>query len=223
MPIWRFTAVRSALPALTVLAVFSGCAHEVDTRSFDERVLEQLPAVFPEHQDSFRRVQRPDYGFGFYAGERAEGGPVTIVQCRETVVLSLVVDERPSSLLQVGRCPEHATRIVELVQATPAHLAAALKDVDYEAYEAIDLRSIVDLSYRRTSLPGGGSLHYFPVILEGHGELFFPTVVRLGEDRAIVAQATIHELCFNPDERIRRLPYCSDTRNRLSELIRRLE
>jgi hypothetical protein len=234
-------AAWCAWVALAALAVASaGCAHddraprEGAGRPFEVRVIEEIRTIFPDVPDLFRVEHRPDTGFVLY-GDDPDDLPV--IDCRETVFVSLIWDGQPKGNVMVGRCPEHAARLGELTRLAPAASRAALdrlrryddedKDEDEDEDEVeVRMRMLATIARLygpgQTSLPGGGTLHYFPLILEGHGVWIAPTVVLLDGRQAIVVQALITELCHSTlDERSRRLRLCTDTRNGLVELARR--
>ena len=227
----RVTAVRSALVALAALAFAAGgCARDArapegdSTRPFEIRVAEAIRAIFPEDPGLFRLGHRPDTGFVLYGED--PGDPLVEVECRDAVLLSLVQDGRPRGNIEVGRCPEHAARLRELTPLAPAGFETALAALRPTLDEGrVHELAAIAQAYGpgRTALPDGGTLAYFPVILEVHGVWIAPTVVLLEDRQAIVVQAMIDDLCrFRPDEGSRRLRLCSDTRNGLTELARRL-
>jgi hypothetical protein len=233
------TAVRPALVVLAVLAVTTvGCVRDVgaprgdSTRPFEVRVIDEIRAIFPDDPDLFRVEHRPDTDFVFYGDDPDH--PLVALPCRETVFLSLIWSGQPKGHVTVARCPEHAARLGELTRLAPAASRAALdrlrryvdeaEDEDEVKVHMVRMLAIAGLyGPGQTSLPGGETLHYFLLILEVHGVWIGPTLVLLDGRQAIVVQALITELCHVPlDERSGRLRLCTDTRNGLAELARRL-
>jgi hypothetical protein len=195
---------------------------ESTTRSFEVRVLEETRAVFADGAD-FKRARPHEEGFGFYSDDPSD--PLAgLIECRETVTLSIALDGRERGTMTVGRCPEHAARLARLMAATPAGLQETQnllrQNLDEEEWREIEQ---IGLSYSRTPLPGGGTLHYFPIVGFAHGLFVIRTVVLVDGGPPVVVQAVIATLCHvNTDERSRALRLCTDTRNGLSELARRL-
>jgi hypothetical protein len=68
-------------------------------------------------------------------------------------------------------------------------------------------------------LPGGAELHYFAVILVGHGVIGVPTAVLLTGTQAVVVQAEAMQLCGEGNNPF---PLCADPKGTLSAIAQRL-
>ncbi len=211
-------ARAAMLVAAIVVVGASGCARGVrrdDGAAFEARVLREIAAVFPGDPGLFRVAHPPETAVGFYGDTLEEAA----VQCRLAVTLDIVQGGRQRGSMVVARCPEHLAGLRERLRRVPDGIRAALEDEDVKDFieEAKVLEA--DLTYQQTTLRDGASLHYFPLIMPVHGIHIVPTVVLLDGDRAVVVQALMTGVC---DAERSPLPLCTQTRDRLSDLARRL-
>ena len=84
----------------------------------------------------------------------------------------------------------------------------------------LDKRRAMGWYRERSALPGGGELHYLPVIAVGHGIAVLPTVVLLTGTQAVIVQAEATQLCGVDGGN--RFPLCADAKGTLSAIAQRL-
>ena len=132
----------------------------------------------------------------------------------------ILAQANDAGTLVVSACPEHATRLRTLAVAGARRFDTTLAEITKGApgIPRDRLRAIGWYS-ERASMPGGGELYYFPVLLVGHGVIAIPTVVLFKDAQAVVAQSEATQLCGeggNP------LPLCADAKGTLSAIAQRL-
>jgi hypothetical protein len=147
------------------------------------------------------------------------GAPETLA-CQQNAAFKILAHANDAGTIVVSACPEHAARLRTLAAAGPRRFDATLAELAKGApgIPRDRLRAVGWYS-ERASAPGGAELHYFPVLLVGHGVIAIPTVVLFKDAQAVVAQAETTPLCGeggNP------LPLCADAKGTLSAIAQRL-
>ena len=204
--------------ALVVLAVLTSLvpALPVAAQSDVARIQREIYAVLPFDRDRFSLAGGERSAFALYGDPPSALVPL---DCQRAVTFTIISGANDLGAIGVGICDEHAARLRTLAPRARQGLdgvVASLKRSGAQWRE--DEARRAGIFYQLTS-SGGGDLHYFAVLLIGHGVLVTPTVVLLRADRAIVVQAATTHLC-DPDRAPVKL--CTDVQGNLSEIARRV-
>ncbi len=161
--------------------------------------------------------------FAFYGKESNQLEQAT---CERGAGFGIIASANMAGGISTGICVAEAQRVRELAQNSEVVLGALLGRVSQGGSSKPDGAELARMgwSYAKKVTPNGTEEHYFPLLVIGHGVLYFPTVVLVprGARQAIVVQADTMRLCENYGLQTQ-TPLCSDTREALSEIARRLE
>ena len=146
-------------------------------------------------------------------------GPETL-ECQRNATFKILSRANDAGAIALSVCPEHVARLRALAAAAPHRLDRTLAELQKGAPPVpADRFRAAGLYSARSTTPGGAELHYFPVILIGHGALVISTVVLLTDTQAVVAQAQAIHLCGEGGDPF---PLCADPHGTLSAIAQRL-
>ncbi|HJX10201.1 MAG TPA: hypothetical protein VJ733_06820 [Candidatus Binatia bacterium] len=213
--------------AITVSLVFSTTARsDVSGQrrtagvldKFEARVGFEIYRAFPGDRQEFRLGLAKKTPFVFYGDKGMEFTPV---ECKNSAHFSMISYANDRGPFSVGDCKEHKESIRTLMKSAEAGLKTILIALRKSGPEITDekLRQ-VGWVYERTTLADGSELHYFPVLLIGHGVLAVPTVVLLDDQSTLVIQVSVTGLCDSGGLESHRL--CKNTRQSLKDLAMQL-
>ncbi len=160
---------------------------------FQKQVWAELAMVFPQW-GSFQLTPGRETGpFVLYGAKHGDFEQVT---CRQGVALSIVGSSGDSGGIQVSVCTEHRHRLARQAKNAEGALRGVLDAIGKVAPKIEDekLRQ-AGWFYEKTILPDGTEMHYFPVLIVGHGIMVAYTVIVVGESHTIVVQAAAANLC----------------------------
>jgi hypothetical protein len=183
----------------------------VGAQSFAARVQPHIYAVLPFQRDVFVLSDEQRTPLLLYGEER------TPLECRQNVAFKINGDV---GTIAVSVCPEHLARLRSSAPASQRGFEATLDTLQRAIPAPIpdDKLRAIGWYYDRSSVPGG-EMHYFPILVIGHGVLAVPTVIVLTDRQAVVVQASTTHLC---GDRIDGHPLCADPRGTLGTIARRV-
>jgi hypothetical protein len=222
-------AIRFRVAILALVAL--GFAPDAPTQNllgvartpFERRVLRETYAVFPADPFTFY-LDFPRRGTFFFYSDADEPAQI---ECRESVTFAIISQQNETGGIAIGKCPEHVTRLRALMPKAAPGLDRTLGSLSHgpAGREGVErLRLMAGWFYEATPLPDGSSLHYFPVVVIGHGVGAAMTGVLLGGADAIIVQAWIMPHLCEPGRvaSTRHLKLCTDTKSGIRDLVLRL-
>ena len=143
------------------------------------------------------------------------------IQCASNAAFKILSLGNEAGVIAASLCPEHVTRLRALAPANARAFDEMLAAVQKEGLRIPpDTLRKIGWYRERSTLPGGGELHYVAVIAVGHGIVVVPTVVLLTGAQAVVVQAEGMKLCG--DDGNNPMPLCADPKGTLSAIAQRL-
>lgn len=186
--------------------------HIVETITADE-----IHSVFPWKYDfQLHRNRENHASFAFY-GESAND--FIKIECAPAAVFSIVSTSGIKGGISIGVCSESRGYIESLIGNAVPRMNETIEALGKVGTKVETMRQRMGWQYAKTTLSDGSELHYFPVLLVGHGILTAPTAVLLLGEKIVVIQAGTAGLC---SYRERDPELCTDAKNRLFELLRRI-
>jgi hypothetical protein len=147
------------------------------------------------------------------------------VSCERSASFGIIASANMAGAIRTGICVREARRVRALAASAQPALAGMLALLSQEGVK-LDPAKLDKLGWRYAKSVGadGAEEHYFPLVAIGHGIGSLPTLVRVSRDarRAIVVQADTMKLCENYGLQ-NQTPLCSDTRQALTDIARRLD
>lgn len=206
--------------AVTVSLVFSatvrsGTSGQHRTANtlgkFESRVGYEIYRAFPGDRQEFRLGLAKKTPFVFYGDKGME---FTQIECKNSAHFSMISYANDRGPFSVGDCKEHKETIRTLLRNAEAGLKTILAALQNSGPEITGEKlHQAGWIYDRTTLADGSELHYFPVLLIGHGVLSVPTVVLLSDRGTLVIQVSVTSLCDLGGLKNHRL--CKNTRQSL--------
>jgi hypothetical protein len=191
--------------------VFAGAPGALAADPFAVRVQREIYAVLPFQRGVFFLSDEQRTPLLLY------GETSSPTECRQNAAFKMNGDV---GTIAVSACPEHVARLRSATAANQRGFEATLDSLQKGIPAPIpdDKLRAIGWYYDRSTV-AGGELHYFPILLIGHGVLAVPTVILLTDRQAVVAQASTTHLC---GDRIDAHPLCADPRGTLGAIARRV-
>lgn len=163
--------------------------------------------------------------FAFYGKQiQGRGQSFDQIQCEQSVAFKIVSNAGVAGAISAGVCGQKVERLRELAAGSKQGIDTLLNQlVSGAKADGLDPKQL-GWTYERKEGPNGSEIHYFPLIVIGHGILSAPTVVLVSvqRDRAVVVQADVTNLCGEGRNMQRQTPLCSDTKGAVIEIATRL-
>lgn len=210
--------------AVSIMALLGTAMSSSNDRPAGE-TREQLEAlvkrevyrVFPASRSDFQLSREDKGAFAFYGRRLDEFVPV---ECARTAFFSILAKANLKGHLGVGVCDGQGKRLQKLMENVPLGIRNTFKAIQGKENRLSDEEMARGgWVYERTMLEDQSELHYFPLLMLGHGVMAGPTVVVIKDNRAFVIQAGITNLCADDDSNMK---LCTNTKSGLQELARRL-
>ena len=163
-----------------------------------------------------------DAPFAFYGEAMNQFQEVT---CERGASFDIIAMANLAGGIRAGICVREVRRVRALAAYAEPALAGVLALLSQSGVKLDPaLLDKFGWKYARTVGADGAEVRYFPLVAVGHGIGNLPTLVRVprGARRAIVVQADTMKLCENYGLQ-NQTPLCSDTRQALSDMARRLD
>lgn len=147
------------------------------------------------------------------------------VSCERNASFGVIAMANMAGAIRAGICVREVRRVRALAASAQPALAAMIALLPQDNVKLNSaMQEKFGWKYAKSIGADGAEEHYFPLIAFGHGIGSLPTVVRVspGARRAIVVQADTMQLCQNYGLQ-NQTPLCSDTRQALSDIARRLD
>lgn len=186
--------------------------------TFESHVGYEIYRAFPGDRQAFHLGLEKKTPFAFYGDKGME---LTPVECKSSAHFSMISYASDRGTFSVGDCKEHKEIIRTLLRNAETGFQSILTALRKSGPEITDEKlQQVGWVYERTTLADGSELHYFPVLLIGHGVLAMPTVVLLSDQNAFVIQVVVTSLCDTGGLTSHRL--CINARQSLKDLAMQL-
>ena len=147
------------------------------------------------------------------------------VKCERSTRFEIIANMNTAGSIGVGICSREAKRLNELALISKRHLETLFTQLTKGNVKSDQMdRKKLGLIYENRTDASGSNIHYFPVIVIGHGILFAPTVVLVSEkgDWAIIVQADVMNLCDEGRTMRNQTPLCADTKRAIMDVAQRL-
>ena len=165
-------------------------------------------------------MKEPSFAFN---GERPQN--FEEVKCERSTRFEIIANMNTAGSIGVGICSREAKRLNELALISKRHLETLFTQLTKGNVKSDQIdRKKLGLVYENRAGPNGSNMHYFPVVVIGHGILLAPTVVLVSKkgDRAIVVQADVMNLCDEGRTLRNQTPLCTDTKRAITDIAQRL-
>lgn len=180
--------------SVTARSEVSGQHRSANTLGkFESRVGYEIYRAFPGDRQEFHLGLAKKTPFVFYGDKGME---FTQIECNNSAHFSMISHANDRGPFSVGDCKEHKETIRTLLRNAETGLKTILTALQKSGPEITDEKlQQVGWVYEKLTLADGSELHYFPVLLIGHGVLTVSTVVLLSDQGALVIQVSAASLC----------------------------
>lgn len=147
------------------------------------------------------------------------------MKCERAAQFEIIANMNTAGNIGVGICRQETQRLDELALTSRQTLETLFTQlVSGNARSDQADRKKLGLVYENRAGPSGSIIHYFPVVMIGHGVLFAPTAVLVSpkRDRAVIVQADVMGLCDEGRTMQKQTPLCTDTTSAVTEIAQRM-
>jgi len=161
---------------MLTLAVADVAAAQGALTPFQQEVLKAIYAVLPYQRERFALSGSDATPAILYSDPRN----VERLECAANASFKILSQANEAGVIAVSVCPEHVARVRALAAASAQGFDTTLAEIQ-KGVPPIppDKLRAVGWYRERSTLPGGAELHYFAVVLVGHGVIGVPTAARL--------------------------------------------
>lgn len=148
------------------------------------------------------------------------------VKCERSVGFTIIANAGIAGTIGAGVCTQEAKRLRALATSAKQGMRALLDELIKAGALKANEGELAKFGwvFDKKAGPNQSEIFYFPVIGIGHGVLDAPTVVLVSEneDKAIIVQASVMNLCGEGRSMKSQTPLCSDTKSAITDIAQRL-